>query len=141
MGGRVPDDDSSPVVLDRTRKNLTGTGAELARHHDQRPIPHSAAAVIGVLLDGAVGVLDLDHRSAVDEQAGQVDRLREATPSIFREIDHYPFDPLAFEFLEQSPHVAGAAAEVNCVLLGLLHVEIEARQVDVPDLHWGRGVG
>ena len=140
MGRLVAHDQAAVVVLDRAGEDFAGTGAKLAREHDQRAVPDDARIDIVVGTDLLVRILDLHHWALVDEQARQLDRLRQRAAAVAPQIEHHAVDALLAEVLEEPLAVAGAAFELRLALLGAGHVEIEARQVDHANLV-GRAVG
>ena len=68
---------------------------------------------IGVGRDAAVGVLDLDHRPVVDEQAGEVDGLGQRAAAVGAEVHHHGVDALVLEVFEDAVDVAGGALVVG----------------------------
>ena len=61
-------------------------------------------------LHPAVGVLDLDDRPVVDEQAGQVDRLGQRAAAVAPQVEHHGVDPSRVEVVEDPPDVARACS-------------------------------
>ena len=115
-------------------ENLAGAGAELADDHDQRAVPIDVRIGIGVGGHPAVGVLDLDHRPVVDEEAGEVDGLGQRAAAVGAEVHDHGLDALLLEVLQDAVHVAGGALEIGPALAGGGHVHVEAGQIDHADL-------
>ena len=90
---RVADDQAAAVVLDHAGEDLRGAGAQAVDQDDERAVPGGPFLVIVQGLD-AGGVLHLDHRALVDEQARQRDRLLEQAAAVAAEVDHDGVDPL-----------------------------------------------
>ncbi len=134
VGCRITDHDTATVILDGTGKNFARTRTELAGQDHQRSVPGRPTFFVGVLLNAAVGVLDLNDRATVDEQTGQVDRFGQATATVLAEVENHSIDVLLLEIIEDSTNVTSAAAEITLVLPGRFHVEIETGQIDVTNL-------
>ena len=133
VGRLVADDQAAVVVLNRPREDLAGAGTELVGEHHERAVPGHARIDVVVGPHLLVGVLDLHHRSFVDEQAGELDRLGERAAAVVPQVERHAVDALLPEVVEQPFAVAGAALVLRLPLLGGGHVHVEARQVDDAD--------
>jgi hypothetical protein len=83
----VPTIDRAAVVLERRGDDLRGRGAEAIDHHHQRAIEGRASGVVGQHL-ALIGVGDLHHRAAIDEQAGELDGVVEQAAAVAAQIEH-----------------------------------------------------
>ena len=79
-------------------------------------------------------VLDLHDGAALDERAGEVDRLGERAAAVAAEVEDDALDALLLEVGEDLKHVAAAAAGLG---LAALHVRVELGQADDAELALG----
>ena len=133
MGGSITDDDSSPVILNGAGKNFTRTRTELTRHDDQGPIPDHAGFEIIVVLHTIIRIFDLNDRSFVDEQSGEINRLGETSSAVASQIQNNRIDPVFLKIFQDSSYVTSRTFVIGNSLASRVHIHVEAWQVDDTD--------
>src|SRR5207237_6400588 len=92
--GLCPEDERALVILERTGDDLGGARAPAVHEHDHRKVAPRARLVREVLLllilEAAVRV---DDQPGVEEQIGDLHRLRQKTTGIVPEVEDEALQP------------------------------------------------
>ena len=134
----LADDEAAAVVLDRAGEDLRGRGRAAVDQHRQRALPRDARVVVAVDHHPATGFAHLHHRAAVDEQAGELDRLVQRAAAVVAQVQHHAIDLVGAQPGQQLADVAGGGGIVVLVQAPAFEVLVEARQLDHADT-LGRG--